>query len=281
MVFVLTTQGYINTLNPALKLYKYKAINGFIDTKPHISIDLEKCKKAFTITFLNGIDITLSDDILVMDSENNYIEIDKLKFGTKLAFIRTPDCLVENLIKKPEYIELINDLADMIISKGKMRKVGYDGMYCDIVVDWSKEILEEYLFGLSSIGIYLKVRVNSANLDKNMITVDSNTLNYIDNLMQKSNLINAKKIKMLNKMKAIGIVNIDKERECDNYKIVKNVSLLNKENKILFLKSKSGLNNWDYLVLSGIQCKFRDNINLNNDTLFLNKDSHRDNERKV
>ena len=266
MVFVLTTKGYINTLNPALRLYKYKAINGFSDTKPHISIDLIRCKKSFTITFLNGIDITLSDELLVMDELNNYIEIDKLKFGTKLAFVRTPDNIVNNLIKQPEYIEIINDLANMIISKGRMRKVGYDAMYCDIIIDWSKEKIEEYVFSLNNIGIYIKIKINSANSDKNIITLDSTALNYIEN-----NCIDAiepKKIKMLTDMNAIGYVNIDKERESDNYKIVKTVKPRDTTTKQLFLKTKAGLDKWEYLVLSGIQCKLKDNIILNSKNEF-------------
>ena len=208
MVFVLTTEGYINAINPALRLHKFKAFSGCDKPNPHISIDLIEKNKMFEITFLNGNSITLPDSILIKDSDGDYREIDKLKLGAKLAFTRTPDNIVERLIKRPEYISILNDLAYLIINNGKLRKVDYDATYCDITLNWSKEKTEEFIFSLQSIGIYIKVKVSLSKNDSFILTADSSTLNFIED---NKSLINPSNIKMLEDMKAIGITNIDRD----------------------------------------------------------------------
>lgn len=250
MVFVLTTEGYINVLNPALRLHKFKAISGCEEANPHISIDLYDEDNLFEITFLNGVDVVLSDSILLLNSDGEYKEIDKLKFGTKLAFVRTPDSIVERLLKKPEYIAILNDLAKLIIEKGKLRKVDYDAIYCDMLVEWNKEKLNEFVFSLSSIGVYIKIKINMTKSNSFVLTADSNSLNYIE---QYKNIITPDNIKLLENMKAIGETNIDKYRDIDDYKIVKKVAKTNISQ--LFLKAKSGVDNWEYITIFGLQCK--------------------------
>lgn len=256
MSFVLTTEGYINVENPALRLHKFKAISGVEKANPHISIDLENRNRYFEITFMNSIDILVSDNIQLLNQEGEYVEVDKLKLGAKLALVRTPDHIVDRLIRRPEYIQLVNELATLIISKGKMRKVDYDASYCDMVVDWSKEKIETFIYSLSSIGIYIKVKVSSNGSKKNMITADSNVLNYLDE--NKEIIEDGIRIKMED-MKAISVTNIDKIRDSDECKIVKSVKEV-KQAK-LFLKTKSGVDSWEYITICGLQCKSKNILN--------------------
>lgn len=249
MSFVLTTEGYVNVGNPALRLHKFKAISGIQEANPHISVDLESRNKYFEITFMNSMEVLVSDNIQLLNEEKEYVDVDKLKLGVKLALVRTPDNVVDRLIRRPEYIQLVNDLANLIISKGKMRKVDYDASYCDMVVSWSKEKIETFVYSLSSIGIYIKVRVGNGG-GKNMLTADSNVLNYLD---QNKEIIDEPVRLKMEDMSAISITNIDRIRDSDSCKIVKSVKEVNKSK--LFLKTKSGVDSWEYITICGLQCK--------------------------
>ncbi len=250
MVFILTTDGYINVENPAIKLHKFKAISGFEKPNPHISIDLKNINNYFEITFMNSMDILLHDELEILNDEGEYVSIDKLKFGAKLAIVRTPDHVVERLVKKPEYIELINDLAKLIVSNGKLKKIDYDATHCDMIIDWSKERIESFIFSLSSVGLYIKVKVGKNNDNRNILIADSNALNYLD---ENKDIICKDVVKELEDMGAISIINIDKQRDSDEYKIVKSVKKIN--NSKMFLKTTSGVDSWEYITICGIQCR--------------------------
>lgn len=246
-MFVLTTEGYVDCLNPDIRMYKYKAITGDIFGKekrnPHICIDLgpETC---YEITFLSGVKITISDKLEIMSKNGEFYSVDALKFGVKIALMRTPDDVIERNKHNYIYIQLVKELLDIIKQNGSIRRLNQDAFYCDFVVDWNKEKMDTFVISLDNIGIYIKVKkVLREERDKFLLTADSEALNSLsdfmkDNKMEREMMDNENLLKM----------NIDRER--DFIQIVKDVKKI--EEPALFLKNKSGIDSWDSIVLDGV-----------------------------
>lgn len=246
-MFVLTTEGYVDCLNPNIRMYKYKAISGDIFGKekrnPHICIDLgpETC---YEITFLSGMKITMSDKLEIMGKDEKFYSVDALKFGVKIALMRTPDEVIERNKHNYIYIQLVKELLDIIKRNGSIRRLNQDAFYCDFVVDWVREKVDTFVISLDNIGIYIKVKkVYKEDKDKFLLTADSEALNSLSDFM-KDNKMETEIRDNENILK----MNIDKER--DFVQIVKDVKKL--KEPTLFLKNKSGIDSWDSIVLDGI-----------------------------
>jgi hypothetical protein len=246
-MFVLTTEGYVNCLNPNIRMYKYKAICGDIYTEekrnPHICIDLglETC---YDITFLSGMHLTMSDKLEIMGKNGEFYSVDALKFGVKIALARTPNEVIEKNKHKYIYIQLVKELLAIIKQSGSIRRLNQDAFYCDFVVEWDKEKIDTFVISLDNIGIYIKVKkVLREEKAKFLLTADSEALNSLsdfmkDNSMEREIMDNENILKM----------NIDRER--DFIQIVKDVKKI--EEPTLFLKNKSGIDSWDSIVLDGV-----------------------------
>lgn len=246
-MFVLTTEGYVNCLNPNIRMYKYKAISGNGKNgerrNHHICIDLDK-ETCYEITFLSGMNIIMSDKLEIMGKDGKFYSVDALKFGVKVALMRTPDEVIEKNKHKYIYIQLVKELLSIIKQSGNIRRLNQDAFYCDFVVEWNKEELDTFVISLDNIGIYIKVKkVFREDRDKFLLTADSEALNSLlefmkDNNMKREIRDNENLLKM----------NIDRER--DFIQIVKEVKKI--EEPTLFLKNKSGIDSWDNIVIDGV-----------------------------
>jgi hypothetical protein len=245
-MFVLTTEGYVDCLNPNIRMYKYKAISGNVNgggRNPHICIDLglESC---YEITFLNGMNIIMSDKLEIMGKNGEFYSINALKFGVKLALMRTPDEVIEKNKHKYIYIQLVKELLSIIKHSGNIRRLNQDAFYCDFVVEWNKEEIDTFVISLDNIGIYIKVKkVFREDRDKFLLTADSEALNSLLEFMKDNNM--KREIK---NNEDILKMNIDRER--DFIQIVKDVKKI--EEPTLFLKNKSGIDSWDSIVIDGV-----------------------------
>lgn len=242
-MFVLTTEGYVDCLNPNIRMYKYKAINGEKKINPHICIDLglESC---YEITFLSGIKLTMSDKLEIMGKDGQFYRVDALDFGVKIALMRTPDEVIEKNRHKYIYIQLVKELLDIIKQSGNIRRLNQDAFYCDFVVEWDKDKVDTFVISLDNIGIYIKVKkVFRENKDKFLLTADSEALNSLSDFMKSNNMD-----KEISENENILKMNIDKER--DFIQIVKYVKKI--EEPTLFLKNKSGIDSWDSIVIDGV-----------------------------
>jgi hypothetical protein len=228
---VLTTQGYVDTLDHSKRLYKYVGIGDA--EKPHICIDTSE-EECYEITFMSGCSVTLSDN-LVICSEDETHELNALKSGVKLALVRTPDFVVKDPRTRKLFMPLVKDLIDLA-KTGKKRK-SMDGHHCDVVVDWSQGKVDSFIFGLRSLGIYIKVKKSN----KTLIRIDSNCLNAIEPYLSEDE----------KKMDMFAQPNIDCER--DLVEIVRDI----KKIKNITLKTSSGIDFWESLVIDGFLCKVK------------------------
>lgn len=249
-MFVLTTEGYVNCLNPNIRMYKYKAVCGDIFAKekrnPHICIDLglESC---YEITFLSGMNLIMSDKLEIMGKNGEFYSIDALKFGVKIALARTPDSVIEKNKHKYIYIQLVKELLAIIKQNGSVRRLNQDAFYCDFVVEWNKEKIDTFIISLDNIGIYIKVKkVLREDKDKFLLTADSEALNSLGEFMKEN-----KMVKEIKDNENILKMNIDRER--DFIQIVKDIKKI--EEPTLFLKNKSGLDSWDNIIIDGVIMK--------------------------
>ncbi len=228
---VLTTQGYVNTLDQSKRLFKYVGIGD--DTKPHICIDTSETE-CYEITFMSGCSITLSDK-LVICSEDETHELSALKAGVKLALVRAPDYVIKDPRTRKLFMPLVRDLIELA-KTGKKRKT-MDGHHCDAIVDWTHDKVDSFIYGLRSIGVYVKVKKSN----KTLIHIDSSCLNAIEPYLSEDE----KRLEMFEQP------NIDCER--DLVEIVRDV----KKIKSIALKTSSGIDFWDSLVIDGFLCKVK------------------------
>jgi hypothetical protein len=223
---------------------------------PHIFVKFQE-EDCYKVTFLNGESVVLGDKLELLCKEGDeeyFMPLDCLKFGIKVAFTKTPQSIINK--NKHLLVPLIKDLLYKIENEGIVREINEDATYIDMISEWKNTELKEYIFSLYNIGIYIHVKKCSSGEDKNILTLDSDNLNYIffnDSVEDIStDIINSmeeckKIIKLKNKM------NIDKER--DFVKVVKNI----KKVKSVFLCKKiinsKIIDCWNSIVIDGILVK--------------------------